>query len=145
MSKKKPNIKVEDLSTVGGRFKKIRKDLGLNQFELGAKLGVSHANISQIEKGIQNPGYSVLLNFAEKLHANLYYLMFGRGEPYIKIIDSEQINPMVGVTQEELEKLWEFFNKSSYVQISILSHFHILLQSNGELIERQVKIFDEVK
>ena len=44
----------------GAKIKEIRQKNGLSQQEFGARLGVSHAHISKIESGKENPSETLL-------------------------------------------------------------------------------------
>lgn len=49
-----------DLSLTGAQIKEIRQKHGLSQQEFGARLGVTHAHISKIESGKENPSETLL-------------------------------------------------------------------------------------
>lgn len=47
------------------RIKEIRKKCGLTQKELGERVGVSEAAISQYESGKRRPDYEIVLRMAD--------------------------------------------------------------------------------
>lgn len=49
-----------DLSLTGAQIKEIRQKYGLSQQEFGSRLGVTHAHISKIESGKENPSETLL-------------------------------------------------------------------------------------
>lgn len=49
-----------DSALTGAKIKEIRQQSGLSQQEFGARLGVSHAHISKIESGKENPSETLL-------------------------------------------------------------------------------------
>lgn len=49
-----------DLSLTSAQIKEIRQKYGLSQQEFGARLGVTHAHISKIESGKENPSETLL-------------------------------------------------------------------------------------
>ena len=51
----------------GKKLKKIRKEKGLTEEQLGAKVGVSHAMINRIENGTKDPSIALLVAIAEVL------------------------------------------------------------------------------
>ena len=53
--------------TVGERIRKARKDAGLTQNQLAARLSISYVNISQLERGERNPGVDTLQRIADAL------------------------------------------------------------------------------
>ena len=53
--------------TVGERIRKARKDAGLTQNQLAARLSISYVNISQLERGDRNPGVETLQRIADAL------------------------------------------------------------------------------
>lgn len=63
--------------TVGERIKKTRKDKGWSQKDLAAKLGISHALVSQYERGERNPKIDTLHKIADALGVPLNDLVNG--------------------------------------------------------------------
>ena len=61
-------MKVGDNMNLGDNIKKIRKEKGLTQKQLGEKLGVSQAAIGQFESGKQNLKIDTLHKIAEALN-----------------------------------------------------------------------------
>lgn len=53
--------------TVGEHIRKARKDAGLTQNQLAARLAISYVNISQLERGERNPGVETLQRIADAL------------------------------------------------------------------------------
>ncbi len=47
------------------RLKEYRAKIGVNQFEMGQKIGVSRQTISQIERGDYSPSVTVALKIAK--------------------------------------------------------------------------------
>lgn len=64
------------------RIRQIRKDLGLNQTEFGAKIGASRAMITSYELGKVIPDKPIVMLICEKFHVNQTWLETGEGEPY---------------------------------------------------------------
>jgi transcriptional regulator with XRE-family HTH domain len=61
--------------TSGERIKKFRERLGLSQSEFARRLNYSRAFIHQLEKGIRNPGLSVLQKISETFNVPLSELI----------------------------------------------------------------------
>lgn len=53
--------------TVGERIRKARKDSGLTQNQLAARLSISYVNISQLERGERSPSVDTLQKIADAL------------------------------------------------------------------------------
>lgn len=73
------------MSTIGERIKLKRKELGLTQAELGAKINVTDRAVSKWEQNEGNPDMSLIADLAEVLGVTLDYLIVGK-EPEEKII-----------------------------------------------------------
>lgn len=78
--------KTLDMSQLGERISKKRKELGLSQTDLANKVGVSYAQIGRYEtKGVQPPA-EVLNKIADELNTSIDYLI--NGESSEKAINS---------------------------------------------------------
>lgn len=55
------------VKTITNNLESIRKEKGLTQVELAAKLNVQQSTISHIENGERNPSAELLCNLAEAL------------------------------------------------------------------------------
>ena len=61
--------------TVGENIKKIRKEKGLTQKELGKLCGMSEAQIGQYENGLRNPKMETLKKIANALDISYFELL----------------------------------------------------------------------
>lgn len=59
-----------DLLLTGAQIKEIRQKYGLSQQEFGSRLGVTHAHISKIESGKENPSETLLRLIRYEFSAN---------------------------------------------------------------------------
>ncbi|MCL2604832.1 MAG: helix-turn-helix domain-containing protein [Defluviitaleaceae bacterium] len=66
---------MELLKTFGDNLKIIRKRLGVTQYELAKRLGVSHAMIGQYERNLRNPKRSTIDRIANALGIDSKELM----------------------------------------------------------------------
>lgn len=73
------------MSTIGDRIKLKRKELGLTQAELGAKINVTDRAVSKWEQNEGNPDMSLIADLAKVLGVTLDYLILGK-EPEERII-----------------------------------------------------------
>lgn len=78
--------------SLGERIAEKRKEKNFSQETLGKSLGVTASFVSQIEKGIRNPTYSLLLKISHELDVPLDFLIGGEvkgiNDPTGKIIAS---------------------------------------------------------
>ena len=61
--------------TIGEKIRKIRKENGLTQKQLGEKLGVSYQMIAQYENGKRNPKINTVISIASALNVEMFDLM----------------------------------------------------------------------
>lgn len=60
---------------LGSRIREIRRDQGLRQTELAARVRTSQSTISQIEAGDRNPSYRMLVKLAAALGVKVGYVL----------------------------------------------------------------------
>ena len=82
------------------RIKKIRKQKGFSQIELGKRIGVSQQVITNYERGIREPNIETLLKIAGALDISLEALV---GEKPIK--PDEQTSRALQKRFEQIKKL----------------------------------------
>lgn len=67
---------------IGQRIKEKRKEAGLNQKELAAKVGLSEASVSKYEHGkVEDATHSMLAKFAEALGVSVAWLLGMESKP----------------------------------------------------------------
>jgi len=120
--------------TSGERIKKLRERLGLTQSEFARKLNYPPAYIYQIEKGIRNPGLSVLKRISETFNISISELI-GEKEEFIITEDDESFLKKIiaRLTPEEKEKVLKSIyrlKKIPLIEIPILGYV-----SAGEPLE----------
>lgn len=83
-------------------LKLIRKQRGLTQQELGAKLNLSKAVISKYENGIGFPTLDVLMQFAEYFNVTTDFLLGLENDKSIVVTDlsDEQITSLQSIITE---------------------------------------------
>lgn len=69
---------VADKKAIGLRIKKIRLSLMITQTSFAAKLGISHAAISQYEMGDSLPSIKILIKISAIGDVTLDWLILGR-------------------------------------------------------------------
>ena len=81
------NIDIE----TGKRIKELRVEKNLSQRALAERCGISHSNLSKIEKGEGNPGMETLIKLSEVLGAGL----IGNKMAQFKNNEVQAINGMI--------------------------------------------------
>lgn len=67
---------------MGNRIRELRKILGLNQDELGKKIGITNTAVSKLEKGERNITEQVVLSICREFNVNEEWLRNGNGEMF---------------------------------------------------------------
>lgn len=84
-----------DKIKIGERIKSVRNDADMSQSDFGAKIGVTGAAISRVEKGDRNPSDQMLLLICEKFNIDYAWLKEGVGEMRPKPSDEGDTLSMV--------------------------------------------------
>lgn len=74
ISRKEEKVKNIDITTVGGRIKKLRRDKGLSQEELAEMLFLNAKNISAYENNRNEVPSAVLAALANTLDSTMDYI-----------------------------------------------------------------------
>ena len=64
----------------GGRLRALRKEKGLTQEQLAARLGVTKSVVSAYENSLRYPSYDILIRIASIFHVSTDYLLGVREE-----------------------------------------------------------------
>ena len=104
------------------RLKELRKEFGFTQKELGEKLGLSDNTITNYEKGIRHPSYSLLETLATMFECSVDYLL-GRTNDREEILIPPEVGQILitkaknaNVSIEELEAYIEFRQKAQHMK-----------------------------
>jgi transcriptional regulator with XRE-family HTH domain len=126
---------------IGDRFKMIRKTLKLNQETFAAKLGSSLGHISEIENNKYKPGFDLLLNMETKYRVNLNYLLFNKGELFLKSNTHSIIRKYFdGLHLSKFEtKFLEYFQNSLICRYKLIGYFQRFILSEKELIDLDIR------
>ena len=108
----------------GERIKKLRKEKGLTQEELGRKVNVTKVSISGYENGNRTPDTETLQKLADVLDTNTDYLL-GRSNNHN--IDDEK-------------EMWEFFNNP---ELNLF--FREMKEAPEEQLEELREIWEVIK
>ncbi len=69
--------------TIGGRIKKVRRELELTQTEFASRLGLTQNTVTRYETGDRNPSTAVLSLIVKAYGVNEEWLRTGEGEMFI--------------------------------------------------------------
>jgi transcriptional regulator with XRE-family HTH domain len=81
------------------RIKSLRKELGLNQTDFGARIGVKQGTITGYETGIRVPSDAIILDICDKFSVNQYWLETGEGEMFVETTREEEISSFLADVQ----------------------------------------------
>jgi transcriptional regulator with XRE-family HTH domain len=108
------------------RIKEIRKKCGLTQKELGERVGVSEAAISQYESGKRRPDYEIVLRMADYFGCSVDYLLGNDSSP---------------PSDPELDELLESLRSRPEMRML----FNLANNATKEDVLRAVKIIEALK
>ena len=98
ISRKEERMKNIDITTVGGRIKKLRMEKGLSQEELAEMLFLNAKNISAYENNRNEVPSAVLADLAKALDSSMDYI-------YTEIETVEDDDPDIAEAIEMLKKI----------------------------------------
>lgn len=76
------NTALQDMTTIGSRFRQIRNEKNLTQSEFGEVIGLTKQTIASVENNHSNPSIECLSKLIEKFNINTNWLITGQGEKY---------------------------------------------------------------
>ena len=131
-----------DKNSIGQRLKSIRTTLNLSQRDFAGSLEISTSSICNIESGKGLPRHEALYNLAAKFKVNIYFLLHGTGEMFIKDvlkqrIESGEFKPYSGFLKEFLN----YTRASSVVRYEMMNYFWKYFIENEGLIEKEINYF----
>lgn len=86
------------------KLKEYRESIGLSQKELGAKVGVSEASVSNYETGKREPDFKTLCALADFFDITLDMLVRGKEKDRLKGRSTEEYLELFrGLSDEQLE------------------------------------------
>lgn len=77
------------------RIKELRKSLGLNQTEFGAKIGVATSAISGYELGTISPSNAIIKSICREYGVNETWLRTGAGDMRRKRSDAQELGELI--------------------------------------------------
>lgn len=67
---------------MGNRIRELRKKLGMNQTEFGARIGLKQTSIAGYENGSRNPLDSIIISICREFNVNETWLRTGEGSMF---------------------------------------------------------------
>jgi SOS-response transcriptional repressor LexA len=89
----------------GERLKALRKQLGVNQQELGEALKINASAISQMEHNHIKPSLDTLITLSQKFNVDLHWLITGKGDMFMATEEKRSHD-----ASKNLSKLKAFIN-----------------------------------
>lgn len=71
------------------RIKELRQYLGLSQEAFGARIGITRASVSQIEKAVNGASNATMLNICREFNVNREWLETGAGSMFVELSRAE--------------------------------------------------------
>ncbi len=129
-------MKQELKKAIGGRLKKLRKNLGLTQAEMVTNFNIGRANYSRIEKGEVFPNVSILFTLKRKFNVSLDWLIGAEGEMYLTDGKGQEFRSDISQCDKEIEDLFFHFENFPMVKHAVLSFFLEYKARNSELLKK---------
>lgn len=139
------------MNNIGERIQTLRKKMKLTQTEFGKMFGVTHAHISSIERGKENPSEMFILFIIEKLNVNEIWLRTGEGEMHTisnfdTISDSGNLTKFKYINQNLVDYVNETTGEELKAIVNILSYFQSsLINTNFKDIESRISYLKELE
>lgn len=96
---------------IGEKINKLRTEKKLSMRELGEKLGVSHAHISKLEKGINGPSVDLLEKIAEFFDIDISYFFITKEEEQIFTVNERSLLYERDLSIKNLKEKYEPLDK----------------------------------
>lgn len=132
------------MNSIGERIQVLRKSKKLTQAEFGKMFGVTHAHISSIERGRENPSEMFMLFIIEKLDINESWLRTGKGEMYSisnfdTSTDSGNMTKFEMMNKNLVDYLGTIAGDELKIMVKIISYFQSSLM-NGDFMENEKRM-----
>ena len=123
----------------GDRIRKIRAVLEISQKMFAKNIGVLPSVLSEVEREVTKPNYSILMKMAETFDVNPSWVLLNHGDMFLSSQRSNDLNPCdFGDQTEKIRDLLSFCKKSPFVRLSVVSYFTKFLLDNETVIQRDI-------
>ncbi len=114
-------------------LRELRLQKGLNQKELGKKIGISASTVGMYEQGRREPDHSILLKLAEFFGVSTDYLLSGERNENLNYLQREQLSNEIfcnlakqnalmfkeeNMSEEDLNKLSDAIRRAVDIAVS---------------------------
>lgn len=128
---------------MGERVKEIRRALGLTQRDFAQQLELSGPSLSEIETGKFKPGFDLLVKLALEFDINLYYVIFGEGEPFSSPVEAAfRRVESFAVNVDDVRDFLYHFERSPILQYFILNHYRVKMTMEKEPILKETEEYE---
>lgn len=115
---------------MNGRLKELRKKVGLNQAEFGAKIGAAQATVTSWETGNRTPSNLTIASICKTFGVSEHWLRTGEGEMFVKSSVEDELAAMFKAVATDPE---DAFRKKVFLGLAKLD------PADWELVEQIVK------
>ncbi len=159
-------MKKKILKDMGERLRSLREQLGLNQREFAAKMGVANTYISALETAYTGPGYYAFYQLAKYHKISPLYLLHGKEPAFIDLEEKEKKEekqeepgiqekqekepepeekpkpepPTFGNDNPQVREMLSYFERSPMVKHTVLGFYAKFVIENKDLIEKDIEI-----
>lgn len=78
------------------RIKALRIELGLNQTEFGARLGIKQTTVAGYENGTRLPGDAMIVSICREFNVSENWLRTGQGEMFVQMDEDQELDYILG-------------------------------------------------
>ncbi|WP_279159592.1 helix-turn-helix domain-containing protein [Thomasclavelia cocleata] len=114
------------MNDMNNRIKLLRKNLNLSQEDFGARIGITRASISNIEKGTRNMSEQTIKSICREFNISPLWLKTGEGDIFLKLPNTL------------LDELADEYNLTE-IEKKLVSSFLKLDQNNRKIITNYLK------
>lgn len=96
---------------INERFRKVRRDLNLNQKEFGDKLDMAQTYVSGVEKGARDVTEKIIKSVCYEYGVNYRWLKYGEGNMYTEVDVSlmAAVDRMMSTENEGAKRLFKAY------------------------------------
>lgn len=111
--------------SVNKRLKLLRKELKMNQNDLGFKINISRSHISSLENGTRELTERIIHDLTRELNVNEEWLRTGKGEMFVQsdTFSLDEYARKNNLSQLEIDIIRSYMEVDENVRKGILDHF----------------------
>jgi transcriptional regulator with XRE-family HTH domain len=128
---------------IGRRLERIRKNLGLNQRRMAARLNLADISYSRIERGLFYPSAITLHQLSSRLNVSLDWLFCGQGNMFIGKKETGKTGLEKAKSsnkfERDVEEMVYLMGHIPLVHYSMMDHFQRFKLENRIAIDEELK------